>query len=217
MLWLCPYLSTFFERCAPPCKLSQPMSATLRERLKKTRRSFNTFSTVAKRLKVDYDGNDNPTSADVSSLNTNTPVKQEHAEERSTAATILKRPQQGLDCWKHKPQTFPNSPKPVSLRFGVKHPELLEEKKRLMKQVQQKEELLRRLKMVKMYRSKNNLTELQSLIEKWRSISQQLLYELQSALSLEGQKLSLSQLIDSCGLEDSLLHYNRAEEDFVDP
>ena len=41
----------------------------------------------------------------------------------------------------------------------------------------------------------NDLSQLQLLIEKWRSCSQQLLYELQSAMSEENKKLSLTQLI----------------------
>lgn len=84
-----------------------------------------------------------------------------------------------------------------------------------MKQIHEKEDLLRRLKLVKMYRSKNDLSQLQLLIEKWRSCSQQLLYELQSAMSEENKKLSLTQLIDHYGLDDKLLHYNRNEEEFI--
>lgn len=62
----------------------------------------------------------------------------------------------------------------------------------------------------------NNPDELQSLIAKWRSSSQAMLYELQSTLSTDGKKLRLSQLIDSFGLDDQLLHYNRTEDDFTD-
>ena len=76
----------------------------------------------------------------------------------------------------------------------AKH-ELNKEKAKLMKQIQEKEDLLRRLKLVKMYRSKNDLSQLRLSIEKWRSCSQQLLYELQSAMSEENKKLSLTQLI----------------------
>lgn len=43
-----------------------------------------------------------------------------------------------------------------------------------------------------------------------------MLYELQSTLSTDGKKLRLSQLIDSFGLDDQLLHYNRTEDDFTD-
>ena len=60
----------------------------------------------------------------------------------------------------------------------------------------------------------NDLSQLQLLIEKWRSCSQQLLYELQSAMSAN-KKLSLIQLIDHYRLDDKLLHYNRNEEEFI--
>ena len=61
----------------------------------------------------------------------------------------------------------------------------------------------------------NDLSQLRLSIEKWRSCSQQLLYELQSAMSEENKKLSLTQLIDHYGLDDKLLHYNRNEEEFI--
>lgn len=62
----------------------------------------------------------------------------------------------------------------------------------------------------------NDLSQLQLLIKKWRSCSQLLLYELQSAMSEENKKLSLTQLIDHYGLDDKLLHYSRNEEEFID-
>lgn len=43
-----------------------------------------------------------------------------------------------------------------------------------------------------------------------------MLYELQSALSTDGKKLSITELIDNFGLDDQLLHYIRTEEDFTD-
>jgi hypothetical protein len=61
----------------------------------------------------------------------------------------------------------------------------------------------------------NDLSQLQLLIKKWRNCSQLLLYELQSAMSEENKKLSLSQLIDHYGLDDKLLRYNRTEEEFL--
>ena len=60
----------------------------------------------------------------------------------------------------------------------------------------------------------NDLSQLQLLIEKWRSCSQQLLYELQSAMSAN-KKLSLIQLIDHYRLDDKLLHCNGNEEEFI--
>ncbi|NWH72356.1 SFR1 protein, partial [Piaya cayana] len=187
------------------------MSAALRERLRKTRRSFNANFTVAKRLKIDTeekdcaDGNKGGVTSTESSR---VQDGSENLERNGTGHTCLQRPLQESDlCGEaensHVPQTDPSQ-------------QPLEEKARLLKQVQEKEELLRRLKMVKMYRSKNNLSDLQALIAKWRSSTQLMLYELQAAFSADGKKVSLTQLIDSFGLEDQLLHYSRTEEDFVD-
>uniref|UniRef100_A0A8C3JEJ4 Swi5-dependent recombination DNA repair protein 1 homolog n=1 Tax=Calidris pygmaea TaxID=425635 RepID=A0A8C3JEJ4_9CHAR len=192
----------------------QPMSAALRERLRKTRRSFNANFTVAKRLKIDTQEKDSAdadreclpkTSTDCSRLQDGS----ENLERNSTGHTCFKSPSQesGL-CGSAE-----NSDE---LQAELSQQQSLEVKLRLVKQVQEKEELLRRLKLVKMYRSKNNLSELQALIVKWRSSTQLMLYELQSAFSADGKKVSLTQLIDTFGLEDQLLHYSRTEEDFVD-
>lgn len=54
------------------------------------------------------------------------------------------------------------------------------------------------------------------LIDKWRSCSQSVLYELQRELPTEGKQTSLSQLIDNFGLDDKLLHFDRTEEEFTD-
>ncbi|XP_048803151.1 swi5-dependent recombination DNA repair protein 1 homolog isoform X2 [Lagopus muta] len=190
----------------------QPMSATLRERLKKTRRSFNANFTVAKRLKVDTEEKD---CADVDSgclpkigMDCSTLQDGSECPERNcTVNTYFKSPLQENNLCESAENV---------VRVDVSQQQSLEEKVRLMKQVKDKEELLRRLKLVKMYRSKNNLSELQALIVKWRSSTQLMLYELQSAFSADGKKVSLSQLIDTFGLEDHLLHYSRTEEDFVD-
>ncbi|NXL41170.1 SFR1 protein, partial [Podilymbus podiceps] len=190
------------------------MSAALRERLRKTRRSFNANFTVAKRLKIDTEEKDcadadkgslPKTSTDCSRLQDGS----ENLERNTTGHTGLRSPlQDGGLC-----RSAENSD---MLQVGLSQQQSLEEKVMLVKQVQEKEELLRRLKLVKMYRSKNNLSELQALIVKWRSSTQLMLYELQSAFSAGGKKVSLTQLIDTFGLEDQLLHYSRTEEDFVD-
>ncbi|NWX68545.1 SFR1 protein, partial [Alca torda] len=189
------------------------MSAALRERLRKTRRSFNANFTVAKRLKIDTQ--EDCADADKGCLpKTSTECSRlqdgsENLERNSTGHICIKSPLQenGLSG---------SALNPDVLQADLSQQQALEEKVRLVKQVQEKEELLRRLKMVKMYRSKNNLSELQALIVKWRSSTQLMLYELQSAFSADGKKVSLTQLIDTFGLEDQLLHYSRTEEDFVD-
>ncbi|NXW55759.1 SFR1 protein, partial [Eurystomus gularis] len=190
------------------------MSAALRERLRKTRRSFNANFTVAKRLKIDPEEKDcaeadkgclPKTSTDCSRLQDGS----ENLERNGTEDACFKSPleESGLRG------SAENS---AVLQVDPNQQQSLDEKARLVKQVQEKEELLRRLKLVKMYRSKNNLSELQALIVKWRSSTQLMLYELQSAFSADGKKVSLTQLMETFGLEDQLLHYSRTEEDFVD-
>ncbi|XP_062987635.1 swi5-dependent recombination DNA repair protein 1 homolog [Elgaria multicarinata webbii] len=200
----------------------QVMSATLRERLKKARRSFNSTFTVAKRLKIDEEKN--------SSTYEDRTLLKELCSTSQDEGKHLGKVTDGTVCLKSAVQvrgtsiseytgcnkTTQNSPEVLLLGTDCKQCEQLEEKMILVKQIQEKEELLRRLKLVKMYRSKNNPTELQSLISKWRKSSQAMLYELQSALSTDNKKLSLTQLIDNFGLDDQLLHYNRTEEDFRD-
>lgn len=61
----------------------------------------------------------------------------------------------------------------------------------------------------------NNLSELEMLIKKWRKCSQQLLYELQSVMSEDDEKLSLTELIDYYGVDEKAVHYNRSEEEFT--
>lgn len=128
------------------------MSAALRERLKKTRRSFTANFTVAKRLKVDPDEKDSAgadtgclpeTSTDCSKLQDGS----ENSEGNGPEHTRFKSPSQESDpCGSAE-----NS---AVLQVDLGQQRSLEEKVKLLKQVQEKEELLRRLKLVKMYRSK---------------------------------------------------------------
>ncbi|XP_048360970.1 swi5-dependent recombination DNA repair protein 1 homolog [Sphaerodactylus townsendi] len=217
------------ENCEPQSSSSsssssgkQPMSATLRERLKKTRRSFNSTLTVAKRLKISEEN-------DCFMYEEMTSSKKEPHSTPQYEGKCSEKVSDNIMCMKSNLQdrvlceyecnriskTGQNSPQ-LLLDTNCSWSELLEEKMKLVKQIQEKEELLRRLKLVRMYRGKNNLTELQSLIAKWRSSSQVILYELQSALSTDGKKLSITELIDNLGLDDELLHYIRTEEDFTD-
>ncbi|XP_044153700.1 swi5-dependent recombination DNA repair protein 1 homolog [Bufo gargarizans] len=184
----------------------QPMSATLRERLKKCRRSFSSTCTVAKRLKVDGDEGD--FTAQCPSDSSPSKDSENNAVEAGPICGLL------VPGHVEDRMTMEASPSKQDISASNNYQEMLQEKKRLLKKVQEKEEHLRRLKMVKLYRSKNNLTELQSLIDKWRESSQLLLHEIQRALSSENKKISLTQLIENCGLDEKLLHYSRAEEDF---
>lgn len=175
------------------------MSASLKERLKRTRRSFNSPFSVAKRLKVDSD------EEAVTTSNKTEGVK-ECAKTSVTDGVDLNRnqingAQSGLS---------PGDP--------TQNPQidLFHLREKLEKEVRDKTEKLRRLKMAQMYRTKNDLTQLQSLIGKWRSCSQAVLLELQSAMLVDGRKASISQLIDHFGLDDAILHFDRTEDDFRD-
>ncbi|XP_072335859.1 swi5-dependent recombination DNA repair protein 1 homolog [Scyliorhinus torazame] len=208
-----------------------PMSASLRERLKKTRRSFNSPFIVPKRLKIDCQseggGSTNP---DTDGSKSQTPDEACCVDSGVTTGTESlcnkkadEQPETSVmgECLRSHCTAARNiQTPPVSPSFNIssvipEQQQLLEEKEQLQRKVREKEEILRRLKMVQMYRAKNNLEELGSLIEKWRKSSQTLLYELQMALSTDS-KPTLTQLIDNLAVEDRLLHYNRLEEDFTD-
>lgn len=195
-----------------PCELKeekhhQKLSSSLRERLKRSRRSFTSPSSVAKRLCVDdvddvddvEEENGQHVSADSREMVNNPPlivpnVDVNRHEERSGSEKIS--------------GPIPGPTHPPSEDFA-------QQQDQLKKEVKDKMETLRRLKMVKMYRSKNDLTQLQTLVDKWRSCAQEALYELQSDVPIDGRKTSLSGLIDLFGLEDGILHFDRTEEDFT--
>ncbi|XP_023571230.1 swi5-dependent recombination DNA repair protein 1 homolog [Octodon degus] len=197
-----------------------PMSATLKERLRKTRFSFNSPCSVVKRLKIENEENDHTFSEKpASSTEENCAEFQEsfkHIESESEEQTCLKSTCKNISaCESESLGTVSCDVLQNDSAHDNLKQELKEEKADLVKQVREKEDVLRRLKLVKMYRSKNDLSQLQLLIQKWRSCSQLLLHELQSALSAENKKLSLTELIDYYGLDDQLLHYSRSEEDFI--
>ncbi|GAA6105927.1 swi5-dependent recombination DNA repair protein 1 homolog [Tachysurus ichikawai] len=172
--------------------VGKPMSAALKDRLKRARRCFTPPLSVVKRLKIDEDefpqaSNKDTTPGDEGVIDVN-------------------RNESGRDCLKSLGSD-------CAQRSQC---ELLQLREKLKRDVKEKSETLRRLKMVKMYRKKNDLTHLQELTDKWRQCAQAALYELQTELPTDGQTPSLSQLIDHFGLEDSILHFNRTEEEFTD-
>ncbi|XP_024152624.1 swi5-dependent recombination DNA repair protein 1 homolog isoform X2 [Oryzias melastigma] len=162
------------------------LSASLRERLKRSRRSFVSPVSVAKRLCVDDAEDEGPHMSPDSKEAIRQP-----AEITPSVDDDRRDVQSGSE---RSPEAF------------LQH---------LRKEVKEKTETLRRLKMVKMYRSKNDLTQLQTLIDKWRCCSQNALYELQSDVTVDGRRANLSELIDLFGLDDHFLHFDRSEEDFT--
>ncbi|XP_031694969.1 swi5-dependent recombination DNA repair protein 1 homolog [Anarrhichthys ocellatus] len=179
-------------------KHHQQLSSSLKERLKRSRRSFTSpFFSVAKRLCVDDKEEDGQqvSAETVNNPPLSTPDVDENTNEEKPGSERFSGP-------------IPKSTQPPSKDFT-------QQRDQLRKAVKDKMETLRRLKMVKMYRNKNDLTQLQTLIDKWRSCAQAALYELQSDVIVEGQKASLSEVIDLFGLEDGILHFDRTEEDFT--
>ncbi|XP_074151619.1 swi5-dependent recombination DNA repair protein 1 homolog isoform X2 [Sminthopsis crassicaudata] len=139
----------------------QPMSTTLRERLKKTRSSFHSYHTVAKRLKVGTENSSATLKEATSSSGENcsgSPENCKNIEKAAEESLSLKDCSMDVDISRNKSlviSTLPdNLPQVASEGCNVGKQELLEEKMKLLKQVQEKEELLRRLKLAKMYRSK---------------------------------------------------------------
>uniref|UniRef100_A0A3P9PD68 Swi5-dependent recombination DNA repair protein 1 homolog n=1 Tax=Poecilia reticulata TaxID=8081 RepID=A0A3P9PD68_POERE len=169
------------------------LSASLRERLKRTRRSFISPLSVAKRLCVDNEEEED------------TP----HAPAESQETIAVHTMDANRTEVKLGGERLPSlAPQPSHISSG-------DLALQLRKEVKEKMETLRRLKMVKMYRSKNDLTQLQTLIDKWRSCAQAALYELQSEFPVDGRKADLSELIDLFGLDDGILCFDRAEGEFT--
>ncbi|KAL7889861.1 hypothetical protein AOLI_G00021190 [Acnodon oligacanthus] len=169
----------------------KPMSAALKARLKRARPSFTSPLSVVKRLKIDDDELPQPLKEETDQ--TGPPEKEAEIDvNRNETMRDLKDPLQ------------------------LSRSELLHLREKLKKDARKKAETLRRLKMVKMFRTKNDLTQLQDLIDKWRHCAQAVLYELQTELPIDSRKASLSQLIDHFGLEDGILHFDRTEDDFTD-
>lgn len=170
-------------------KPPQQLSASLRERLKRTRRSFASPVSIAKRLCVDAeDDGGRPVPTDPQEV-VNNPLRSRHA----------------VDVNKNE----------VTPETEGAPGDWARQREHLRRQITEKAETLRRLKMVKMYRSKNDLERLHRLVDKWRSSAQAALCELRAELPADGPKASLSQLIDLFGLDDKILHFNRSEDDFT--
>lgn len=191
------------------------MSGTLKERLKKTRSSSYSFCSVVKRLKVEKEENDETFSEPgASSKEKSCSAFQGSLKHKDSASE--KDSSENVNTCKSKPvDSGSSSALQNDFESENSKEKLKEEKAKLTKQVQEKEDLLRRLKLVKMYRIKNNLSELELLIKKWRKCSQQLLYELQAVMSEDDEKLSLTELIDYYGVDEKVVHYDRTEEEFT--
>lgn len=86
------------------------------------------------------------------------------------------------------------------------------QKSQLIERIRQKEETLRKLKLVKMYRSKNDVKELEELSVKWRQVSQTALQDL--FLLIPEPRPSMLQLIQNLQLDVEKLGYNDDDDSF---
>ncbi|XP_048249203.1 uncharacterized protein LOC124111726 isoform X2 [Haliotis rufescens] len=87
---------------------------------------------------------------------------------------------------------------------------LRREKRDLTLQLTAAEEKLRKLKMVKMYRSKNNLQQLQGLINKWRGVTQQALSDLHNMLP--EPRPSLADFVRHLQIDSDLVQLDLGED-----
>uniref|UniRef100_A0A8C2KI27 Swi5-dependent recombination DNA repair protein 1 homolog n=1 Tax=Cyprinus carpio TaxID=7962 RepID=A0A8C2KI27_CYPCA len=76
-------------------------------------------------------------------------------------------------------------------------------------------EILRKLKMLRMYRKKGKHLFLNQVLP-LAPFAQSVLCELQSEIPTEEKQISLAHRIDNLGLDDKKLHFDRTEQDFTD-
>ena len=91
--------------------------------------------------------------------------------------------------------------------------EMEQERRALEKRLKEKEEELRKLKLVKMYRAKNNLEELERLTAKWREVSQEAAESL-LASSTHVPRPSMAQMLDYLHINHDLIRYSVQDESF---
>uniref|UniRef100_A0A3Q3WQL6 Swi5-dependent recombination DNA repair protein 1 homolog n=1 Tax=Mola mola TaxID=94237 RepID=A0A3Q3WQL6_MOLML len=184
-------------------KRHQSLSSSLRERLKRSRCSFTLPSSVVKHLCVDDDDDEEAEAVEKGGQG----VSADCPETVNTPSAVVPCVDVNRNLARSGSEGISGSTPKAT------YPSLKDSAHQLRKEVKDKTETLRRLKMVKMYRSNNDLTQLQMLIDKWRSCAQPVLYELQSGVYIQGRKASLSEIIDLFGLDDGILHFDRTEED----
>uniref|UniRef100_A0A8C4Q0W0 Swi5-dependent recombination DNA repair protein 1 homolog n=1 Tax=Eptatretus burgeri TaxID=7764 RepID=A0A8C4Q0W0_EPTBU len=217
------------EESTTPRRIPTPMSASLRERLKRSRRSFNASPhSCAKQPKLqEKDGLPDsspelqPACSSGMSMNPGSPAFTPRAKSPGFSSDEHPLDVVGTPISGPASQVAPSSQKSTSSRsvqvkfkaegLGV----TCNEEMMLVQKIQAREETLRRLHMVKRYRTKNNLLELQQLIHRWRQAAQSLLYDLQKGMIIEtSHKPSLSELMAGMGIDPALLHYNAMEDAF---
>ncbi|XP_046864889.1 swi5-dependent recombination DNA repair protein 1 homolog [Xenia sp. Carnegie-2017] len=87
------------------------------------------------------------------------------------------------------------------------------EKKELELELKKKEDILRKLKLVKMFRTKNSLSDLDNLITKWRAISQESAKDLYEKFNQE-EMMSMGEFLNGLRVKHELIRYSEEEEAF---
>ncbi|XP_067056968.1 swi5-dependent recombination DNA repair protein 1 homolog [Acropora muricata] len=91
--------------------------------------------------------------------------------------------------------------------------QLLSRKQHLIKAIQQKEDTMRKLRLVQMYRTKNDLAQLQALTDKWRTVSQDAAEKLLSKIKVDPLP-TMSQLLSNLQVSKELIQYSEEDEAF---
>lgn len=130
----------------PVICLSQTMSSSLRQKLKRSRRSFTSPLSVAKRLNVDEE--DGPPASSATNDTTQTLTMQKKVDLNHNENTICEQ------STKQTPGTHADS------RSHSAHTHTVQLRDSLRREVKEKTETLRRLQMVRMYRKKVKTTTL---------------------------------------------------------
>ena len=90
---------------------------------------------------------------------------------------------------------------------------LEDEMRTLEAKLKEREEKLRKLKMVMMYRTKNNLQGLATLTARWREVAQEAAETL-LASSTHQPRPSMAQMLDYLHIDHQLIQYSDREESF---
>jgi protein subunit release factor A len=91
--------------------------------------------------------------------------------------------------------------------------ELIKEKKKLTTELSEKEDCLHKLQLVKLYRSKNNLDQLERLIEKWREASQEAAADL-IGMTTADPPPTMAEMLNYLHINPLDIHYSVEDQEF---
>ncbi|XP_070539703.1 swi5-dependent recombination DNA repair protein 1 homolog isoform X2 [Ptychodera flava] len=221
------------KKCPQTSSERSKMSSSLRERLKRSRRSFYSPRQSQPLSRINQDltcSNDNVTRRQAVSAKPNTESHIERTAEQTHNGQkgILQDKNELMETalsessnskiWQGDSDALAENDRLAREKdHGIEHEDnhqcLIDMRNEFKERVSEKEETLRKLKMVKMYRSKNDLEQLQHLIDKWRNASQDILLELQDKLPME-TKPKLKELISNWNLDAEMLHFDEEMDCF---